>query len=320
MTTAPLSIDTAPRDPNELMKLTQGTLFRLGLQLEMFHDENMERAFLGSTMDVQAQTLAAALAQRDAGGTGRLDAMPQAPPQQPPMQQFAQQGMNMGQPQMGMPQMPTPQPQPQPQQPPFPAHQPMQQQQLPMGYPPQMGMPQMGMGAGMQQGFGPPMGGGMQLPQAMPPQAPQQPQMGFPMSGGVPPFGMPQVPPQAPQPQPRQPSTVSDPGPAAPPADPAPRAPKGTKSVDLTAVLKAVHESLEKHTKLLQETHETQLGVSRMVHTLLALQLLAAEQSGMKPEVLAKMVKNIGEQTAVDFMASLQQSSGGSGGSSGKAR
>lgn len=311
-----LNLSSAPRDPNELVKFGQGVLYRLGLQLEMFPDEDAERAFLGAAHNQQAQIISAALLQYDQTGAGRIDAQPQVqppmatqgqpqmqppaqmtmpnmpavvPPQQmqpqPQMQQQPSFQPQMAAPQMGQPQFPTPMPQ-------------MQQMQQPMMAPPQnQQMPQMG----FQQ---PQMG----LPQALPQQrpqpqmAPQGQPMGFPGQMGAIPMQMP-VQAVAPQPQ-RQPSTASDPGGngAAPP------------QAAIVGILQKLTKSQEATQKWLEEIQQTLLGQTRMMQTALAVQLFVADNSGIKIDELAKIVKNVGDQTVSDFMQSLLSSVSGKGG------
>jgi hypothetical protein len=318
----PLSIQNAPRDLHELIKVKRGVLFRLGHQLALFADDAAEQAFLGASQEQIAQHILEALQRRDNGGG---QAVMQAPtpagapmPQQPmasPQAPMMQQPMPM-QPAMGMPQQPMGVPQMPPVQPP--PSMPMQQQPaIPMpqqpGRPPmpgpQMAMPGMG---GM-----PPMPGAPTMPLPPPPPAasgmPPMPSMAAP--GGMP--GMPTMPQQPPVA--RQPQTASDPTnagsrpampnmPGMPPMQPQPSmqpamSPTQPMPQDGNAALaqilqtnfdlaKAIREAGAKNQEWMEEIEGQQGEILEALRASLLTNIyLATQVLNVEPAVLAKLVK-----------------------------
>lgn len=292
MSTSNISIQSAPRDPNELLKIKRGILYRLALQLNMFPSDDQDQAFLAADHGVQAQAVAQALMALDANGAG--------------------------QPAPGTPQMPTVVAPPAAQMSPVPMQQPMQQMQVPTQVPTQMGqpvVPQMNPAQMPAQAFG----GQMQIPQMpvnqfqpmqaqapMPPQPSQAPSQ---LAGLVPPV--------------RQPSTVSDPT----NAGARPQAPPGvdaTTAINAGAIFtrldnhdkafKQVTETTQSILKWVEEAHNTALGAVQMQRIIIRLLLTIIEQQqGIDLGMLLKLMKQQSDEdinTIIQTFASAGKGKG----------
>lgn len=168
----------------------------------------------------------------------------------------------------------------------------------------------------------PPMAAPPQAPVVPPPTAPvappqmQMPAMPAPPQAAQAPAAPPQVPvtptaqaapPQAPAAAPaatnqksgKKPSTTSDPTNAgAIQVDP--------KAAQFQAALaKAIKEIggvLDAHSDYFDELYEQQAGMTRVLTTILAVQLALAEQAGIDRSMLAKCIKAMGEDAPADFL------------------
>lgn len=323
--TGMVTLQSAPRDVGALMALPRGVRFRLGIQLHLFPDDDAEQAFLGLPDDQQANAVASALMNLDAGSgqapapmqgpsNGQAAQMPQGAPSFPmqvPQQAQPPQQMPQGMPAMpGMPQMQAPQMPPvaPPPQPAMAAPPPQQQapQAPQQGFPP---MPQMGGGM-------PPMPG---MPQQAPPpqQMPQQaPQMGSPQGmPAMPAMAPPQAPPMQPQmpPQqmqqpvpPRQPQTVSDPNNAG--SAPMMALPPGNEGLaqvltQINTMAKHLKKSSAENLEWLQEVHDSQqsmahaLGVALRLLVSLSTQLMQTDMRGLK-----SLAKTVTEEELFDLL------------------
>lgn len=285
MTTGMVSVDNCPRDLDGILSIQRGIRYRLGIQTHMFKNEAEEQAFLGSTDQVQAESLLSHLQQFDAGTIQQVQqvqpptqiALPPAPPQQPvapgvtsttAMQMPAQMQMPMQMP-VG-PQMPAVVPPPA-----------APQQQVLSAPPqrPQVSMPSMPAMPGQVQ---------QQAPQ-MPPQMPQQL--------------------QAPQaqaaPSGKRPSTLSDPTNAGAKVPVDPRAAQFNQQ--LAQVLKDVRDTISAQGELIESLEGQLAGMTRILTTVLAVQLAVSEQGGLDRTLLAKCIKAMGEEAPEDFLGLFEE-------------
>lgn len=272
-TTGMVNLQNAPRDKESLLQIKRGIRYRLGLQIQMFKDNTEEGAFLSASDEEQAQALSEGLQRYDANGGQVSAALPQAPaiptaptpamPQQPPQPQMPMTIPVVGNQPVMPPAAVRQPPQPIPQQMSLPTPQMPQMPQMPS--PPQM----------MSQ-------------QAAPP--PPQPQ-------SVPPL-MPAVQPAVPQAPPPQPVTAADPN---------------NKGIDLAATIpkqlagiikaiKAISEVNENTQAWIEEVHEHALGTSRVLATVVLMQLVLAEQTGFSPDVLMKLMLAKPDNTVENFL------------------
>lgn len=303
MTTGMVNLQNCPRDVESLLQIKRGIRYRLGLQIQMFSNNNEEQGFLSAADDVQAQGLSAALQAYDANGGAAASqvaapapqtamqpqqaAPQQAAPAMPPQLPQAQVPMNMqvvGTQQVMAPHQPQmPQQPPQPQMP--------QQQPQPVMVPTQPQQPQQPM-----------------MPQ-QPQQPPQQPMM--PQQPVMPPAPQ-QQPAPAPQPQPQaqqfvapppQPVTTSDPGNAG--AGLGASIPQ--KLDGLIKAMKKVAEVGESNQEWIEEIHDHSLGNSRVLHTLLLMQLVIIEQQGLDPSMLVKLMLSKPQETVETFLETFAE-------------
>lgn len=322
-----VSIETAPRDPNQLVTLRRSVLYRLALQLAIFsgEDQSSEQAFLSADLPSMAQRIAVALQTRDAGGGQPIQ--PQQPMmQQPQMQQMQQPQMQMQQPMQQPQQVPMMQPpmmQP-PQQFQMPAQQPPQQQPMPMQQQQPMPMqappPGVPMMPPMQMPpMAPPMAPPMQQPQQLPmQQLPLQPQQ--PMA--PPPMPMMQQPPQQlqmpmQQPQMQQPQMLQMPpmiqasAPQAPQAPAAPlRAPAtasdpnnaGATTLEGLATKwgAAIHDTMEIIDDRLDALDSNLTAVNLIVQVCLRMLMMQAGEGGASPDLILRMSKAVNLKPVLD--------------------
>ena len=295
-TTGMVNLQNCPRDVENLLQIKRGVRYRLGLQISMFSDQTAEQAFLSASNEDQAQALSSALQAFDAAGGGSngqsAAVAPQAAPQ-PAQPQMPQQG--------------------QPQQLPLNMQVVGQQPVMPPAspaMPPQPAQPQMPQQPAMPPQPAAPAVAGPTMPQmpAAPaaPVAPAQPQM--PQQPQMPPTPQPIAQPVAPPPQqpqiaqpvpPPQPVTAADPNNAG--------AELGTsipqKLDGILKALKKVAEVGESNQEWIEEIHDHSLGNSRVLHTLLLMQLVIIEQmQGFDMGVLVKLMQSKDANTVESFL------------------
>lgn len=307
MSTAMVSLENAPRDPQGLLQLKRGIRFRLAHQLGLFADETQEQAFMQAPDEQMVQTLLTALQQFDAQGGSAAQAPPatqlQLPPMGAPQMPPAAPQMPQGAP-MGMPPVVPPQtPQAPYQAPP----QGYQQMQMPMGPPATAGYP----APQMPPVVAPPAAPAPQMPppMAMAPQAPPQ-------TPYMPPMVAPPMAPPAGQQVVRTPVTKAAPAAVTPPQA-APQqalaAPAG-QGQQVLQIQTQIAESLKKLADTSQKTQEwleqQQIGQAQILHTILSVQLAMAEQAGIDATTLAKCVKAMDKDTVSKFLEALGSTEG----------
>jgi len=282
MSSGMLSLDSCPRDKQNLLTVPRGVRYRLAYQLGMFADDSQEMAFNGATDDQQCEALAAGLSQFDERkGVPSMAQQPQQM-QQPQMQQPPQFPMQQPQqpPYTGQPvmsQQPQPQPPqqvqqvqyPQPQQP---VYQPQPQQPM---YQPQQPQPQ--------QMVTPPHIPTMQQPPAPPSQQQQQ----LPLVAQAPLGPSPDhLPPRQPPGDPRQGAAL-----------PVMRT--------MSEALKKVAEVNEANQQWLQQLQEQGHMHTRLLEVLLRLLLARYGQENLDIKLLTSLVGQVKNEEINNLLSQL---------------
>lgn len=273
-TTGMVNLQNAPRDVENLLSIKRGIRYRLGLQIQMFSDNTAEQGFLSASDEDQSQALSVALQQYDANG--------QATP-------IAAQPMQQATPQQAAPAMP-------PQ---------LMQPQVPMN------MPIVG-----QQPVMPPAAPQPQAPMMPQPQMPQQLQLpAQPVMAPQPQLQPPPQPVTAPQPQHMVQPMMAPPVPLPQPvtsSDPTNTGSSLGTSIPqkLSGILKAIRQVVEVSESTqawIEEVHDHALGNSRVLETLLLLQLVIAEHTGMDQDILVKLMLSKAPGTVEEFLRNFSE-------------
>ena len=170
--------------------------------------------------------------------------------------------------------------------------------------PPQIQQPQMPMNMQVV--------GNQQVMQPTQPQMPQMPQM--PQQPVMPPAPQPIAQPVSPPPQPQAPAQPMPPPPPQPvtASDPtnAGSSLGATIPQQLEGVVKAlkkVAEVGESNQEWIEEIHDAALGNTKLLSTLLLMQLTLAEQQGMDSEVLVKLMLSKDPETVETFLGNFEE-------------